>query len=242
VASDPTVSRLVTRPAADAEDVLVAIAAARAAARERVWSIAGAPVQEGRVVIDLDATLVPAHSDKQDATRTSEEGFRVPSVAGVRRSRHRQWWGAGLRAAAAGEGRLEHRRRSRRGARRRTGPAPRRASRPGRGRAGGGAARVEDRSGRRRTPDCATCPSTTPTRTASGSPSPPSPRTCLPGARGSRCPPPPPATNPNGCGCGSSPPQDGSCAPRGAASCTSTQPGAEAITTAHTRLCTLPVP
>jgi len=70
VASDPTVSRLITRLAADADDVLAAISAARAGARERVWGAVGAPVQDGRVVIDLDATLVTAHSDKQDATRT----------------------------------------------------------------------------------------------------------------------------------------------------------------------------
>ena len=43
---------------------------------------------------------------------------------------------------------------------------------------------------RRRTPGCATCPSTTPTRTGSGSRSPHWPRTCWPGAHGSRCPPP----------------------------------------------------
>jgi hypothetical protein len=82
VASDPTVSRLITRLAADADDVLAAIAAARAVARERVWSIAGAPVQEGRVVIDLDATLVTAHSEKQDATRTWKKGFGFHPLLG----------------------------------------------------------------------------------------------------------------------------------------------------------------
>jgi hypothetical protein len=46
VASDPTVSRLVTRLAADADDVLAAIAAARAGAREHVWGIVGAPVHQ----------------------------------------------------------------------------------------------------------------------------------------------------------------------------------------------------
>jgi Transposase DDE domain group 1 len=50
VASDPTVSRLITRLAVDADDVLTAISAARAGARERVWHHAGAPVQDGRVV------------------------------------------------------------------------------------------------------------------------------------------------------------------------------------------------
>jgi hypothetical protein len=75
VASDPTVSRLITTLAADADEAVAAISAARAAARERVWDVAGAPIQAGRVVIDLDATLVTAHSDKQDATRTWKKGF-----------------------------------------------------------------------------------------------------------------------------------------------------------------------
>ena len=75
VASDPTVSRLITRLSHDADDVVAAISAARAAARERVWSIGGAPVQDGRIVIDLDATLLDAHSEKQDATRTWKKGF-----------------------------------------------------------------------------------------------------------------------------------------------------------------------
>jgi hypothetical protein len=82
VASDPTVSRLISRLAADADDVLAAIAAARAGAREHVWGIVGAPVQDGRVVIDLDATLVTAHSEKQDATRTWKKGFGFHPLLG----------------------------------------------------------------------------------------------------------------------------------------------------------------
>jgi hypothetical protein len=62
VASDPTVSRLIARLARDVPAVLAAINTARAAARERVWRVAGVPTQDGRVVIDLDATLVTAHS------------------------------------------------------------------------------------------------------------------------------------------------------------------------------------
>src|SRR5919204_1677889 len=76
VASDPTVSRLIARLADDADAVLAAISTARAAARERVWGVAGAPTQHGRVVIDLDATLITAHSDKQDATRTWKKTYR----------------------------------------------------------------------------------------------------------------------------------------------------------------------
>jgi hypothetical protein len=82
VASDPTVSRLITRLAADADDALAAISAARAAAREGVWAVAGAPVQSRQVVIDLDATLVTAHSDKQDATRTWKKGFGFHPLLG----------------------------------------------------------------------------------------------------------------------------------------------------------------
>lgn len=62
VASDPTVSRLIATLAHDVDDAVAAISTARAAGRARVWSIAGAPVQDGRVVIDLDATLLDAHS------------------------------------------------------------------------------------------------------------------------------------------------------------------------------------
>lgn len=75
VASDPTVSRLVAALAGDVEAALGAIGSARAAARERVWGWAGAPIQAGRVVIDLDATLVTAHSEKESATRTWKKTF-----------------------------------------------------------------------------------------------------------------------------------------------------------------------
>jgi hypothetical protein len=75
VASDPTVSRLVATLAADVDAALGAIGSARAVARERVWGWAGAPVQDGKVVIDLDATLVIAHSEKESATRTWKKTF-----------------------------------------------------------------------------------------------------------------------------------------------------------------------
>jgi hypothetical protein len=75
VASDPTVSRLVATLAADVDAALGAIGSARAVARERVWGWAGAPVQDAKVVIDLDATLVIAHSEKESATRTWQKTF-----------------------------------------------------------------------------------------------------------------------------------------------------------------------
>jgi Transposase DDE domain group 1 len=64
VASDPVVSRLVSVLAADLSRSLKAIRAARSAARERAWALAGdnAPGADGLVTVDLDATIVIAHS------------------------------------------------------------------------------------------------------------------------------------------------------------------------------------
>ncbi len=45
---------------------------ARAADRARVWGLAGAPQ---RVVLDIDATLVIAHSEKEGATGTYKRGY-----------------------------------------------------------------------------------------------------------------------------------------------------------------------
>jgi len=81
VASDPTVSRLVDALAADADHALAAIDSVRAAARARVWDAAGdlAPDHcasvEAPVVIDVDATLVTAHSEKELAAPTFKRGF-----------------------------------------------------------------------------------------------------------------------------------------------------------------------
>ena len=81
VASDPTVSRLVSVLAADAPKALSAIASARAAARGRAWALAGdhAPdhgIDASRpLLIDLDATLTDAHSDKERAAPTFKRGY-----------------------------------------------------------------------------------------------------------------------------------------------------------------------
>jgi len=81
VASDPTVSRLISTLAADAPAALAAIASARAAARATAWSLAGehAPSHDtsaaSPLVIDVDATLVTAHSDKESAAPTFKRGF-----------------------------------------------------------------------------------------------------------------------------------------------------------------------
>jgi hypothetical protein len=81
VASDPTVSRCIDALAADAPAALAAINTARAAARERAWSLAGEQTPDhaasaaSPLVIDVDATLVTAHSDKEAAAPTFKRGF-----------------------------------------------------------------------------------------------------------------------------------------------------------------------
>nr|WP_007507549.1 IS1380 family transposase [Pseudofrankia saprophytica] len=81
VASDPTVSRTVDRLAGDVDRVLVAVGRARAVARGRVWSMAGEHAPDRQVsaqdplVVDLDATLVTAHSEKEAAAPTFKKGF-----------------------------------------------------------------------------------------------------------------------------------------------------------------------
>jgi Transposase DDE domain group 1 len=81
VASDPTVSRTIDALAADASRALRAIDSARAKARAAVWSAAGehAPDHgasaDAPVVIDLDATLITAHSEKELAAPTYKRGF-----------------------------------------------------------------------------------------------------------------------------------------------------------------------
>ena len=77
VVSDPTVSRLIATLAADVEAAIAAISAARAEARERVWR-RQRPVRGGadsQVIIDLHATLVTTHSEKQFAKPTFKYGF-----------------------------------------------------------------------------------------------------------------------------------------------------------------------
>jgi hypothetical protein len=78
VASDPVVSRLITRLAADAPAALKAIRSARAAARQRAWLLAGeaAPGADGALVtVDIDATLVTAFSEKEQAAATWKKTY-----------------------------------------------------------------------------------------------------------------------------------------------------------------------
>ncbi len=81
VASDPTLSRTITRLAGDVDKVLAAIDRARASARARVWAAAGTGAPDHGVdarhplVVDVDATLVTSHSQKENAKPTFKKGF-----------------------------------------------------------------------------------------------------------------------------------------------------------------------
>ena len=81
VASDPTVSRLIDTLAKDADKALAAVDIARAQVRTTAWKLAGehAPDHgidaEHPLIVDLDATLLTAHSEKENAAPTFKRGF-----------------------------------------------------------------------------------------------------------------------------------------------------------------------
>jgi hypothetical protein len=71
VASDSTAFRVVDRVASE-PGLLQALRAAHAWARERFWELHGAPE---RLTIDVDATLVTAHSEKEQAAGNYKGGY-----------------------------------------------------------------------------------------------------------------------------------------------------------------------
>jgi hypothetical protein len=71
VASDATAFRVIDRIASD-PTLLAALRAARARAREYAWNSGAQPEQ---IVIDIDATLITAHSEKHGAAGTFKRGF-----------------------------------------------------------------------------------------------------------------------------------------------------------------------
>jgi len=77
VASDPTLSRTIARLAGDVDKVLAAIDRARAAARAGAGQHAPDHHSYARhpLVVDVDATLVTAHSEKEQARPTFKKGF-----------------------------------------------------------------------------------------------------------------------------------------------------------------------
>ena len=71
VASDSTAFRLIDRIAGDRE-LLDVVRAARARARPRAWELG---VRPERIVIDIDATLITAHTEKEGAAVNFKSGF-----------------------------------------------------------------------------------------------------------------------------------------------------------------------
>jgi hypothetical protein len=82
VASDPTISRLIEVLAERPDEAIMAVRAARAQARGRVWSHRPPCAEEEQTIIDLDATLVGAHSEKEQATPTFKRGFGFHPMLG----------------------------------------------------------------------------------------------------------------------------------------------------------------
>ena len=77
VASDSTAFRMIDR-VASTPGLLEAVRAAHARARARFWELAGAPV---RLTIDVDATLITAHSEKENAAGNYKGGYGFHPLA-----------------------------------------------------------------------------------------------------------------------------------------------------------------
>ncbi|EME67287.1 putative transposase [Rhodococcus ruber BKS 20-38] len=81
MASDPTVSRLISVLAADTDTTLAAIGRARATARRHAWAAVGTSAPDHTIdeahplIVDIDATLVTAHSENEYTAPTFKRGF-----------------------------------------------------------------------------------------------------------------------------------------------------------------------
>ena len=80
VASRSTAFRVIDMIARDPGG-LDRLRAAHAAARARVWALAGAPT---RLTIDLDATLIASHSEKEGTAGHLQRRLRLSSDARLR--------------------------------------------------------------------------------------------------------------------------------------------------------------
>jgi len=75
VASEATVSRLMDTVAGDVDAAVAAIRAVRAAARAAARGFRSPVGDRGPMIVDLDATIVVAHSEKEGATPTFKRTF-----------------------------------------------------------------------------------------------------------------------------------------------------------------------
>jgi len=97
IASDSTAFRVIDRLAAEPE-LLDALRLAHARARERFWELHGAPT---RLTIDVDATLITAHSEKENAAGNYKGGYGFYPLHAYA-DETREALGAMLRAGNAG--------------------------------------------------------------------------------------------------------------------------------------------
>ena len=97
VASDSTAFRVVDRIASDPA-LLEALRSAHARARERFWELHGAPES---LTIDVDATLITAHSEKEQAAGNYKGGYGFHPLQAYA-DETREALGAMLRAGNAG--------------------------------------------------------------------------------------------------------------------------------------------
>jgi hypothetical protein len=79
VASTSTAWRVLVQEVGGSPRQLAALWSALARVRERAWQLGAAP--KGPLIIDLDATLIQAHSDKQGAAGTYKQGFGFHPLA-----------------------------------------------------------------------------------------------------------------------------------------------------------------
>ncbi len=86
VASDPTVSRLITTVAGDADTALAVIGRARAAARSHAWAAAGTSAPDH----DIDAIEGPRAFRQRLRRPDVQARLRFPSSVRVRRPRRRR--------------------------------------------------------------------------------------------------------------------------------------------------------
>jgi hypothetical protein len=97
VASDSTAFRVVDRVASEPA-LLNAVREAHARARERFWKLRGAPES---LTIDIDATLITAHSDKENAAGNYKGGYGFHPLSAYA-DQTREGLGAILRPGNAG--------------------------------------------------------------------------------------------------------------------------------------------
>jgi hypothetical protein len=97
VASDSTAFRVIDRVASDPDSV-DALRVAHARARERFWKLHGAPE---RLTIDVDATLICAHSEKEGAAGNYKGGYGFHPLHAYA-DQTREALGAALRPGNAG--------------------------------------------------------------------------------------------------------------------------------------------